>query len=212
MRIIAIATIGAFVFASCTTEDADAPAITLIGDQNMTIALNSTFTDPGATALDEKDGDLTSQITKTGTVNVNLAGTYTITYTVSDAAGNTGTKTRTVIVVNEKASWNGSYNVADVVGSGTPSNYTDNITASSTVNNRVWVTKFAFYTNGAVYFDFTSATAATIPVQLVNCGNPAADRTFSGNTTSVTANQLVFSYTESTNGTAVNGTETYVKQ
>lgn len=211
MRIIAIATFGAFIFASCTTEDSKAPAITLTGDQNMTIALNSTFTDPGATALDEEDGDLTSQITVTGTVNVNLAGTYTLTYTVSDAAGNTGTKTRTVVVANDKAGWSGSYSVSDVVGSGTPSNYNDNITASTTVNNRVWVTKFAYYTNGAVYFDFTSATNVTIPMQTVTCGNPSADRTFSGNGTANT-NTITLNYTEATNGTSVTGVETYTKQ
>ena len=57
-----------------------------------------TFTDPGATASDNIDGDLTSSITSSGTVNTATEGTYTIDYSVSDAAGNIASVSRTVIV------------------------------------------------------------------------------------------------------------------
>ena len=39
-----------------------------------------------------------------GTVDVNTTGTYTLTYTVSDAAGNEASLTRTVNVVEGQAS------------------------------------------------------------------------------------------------------------
>ncbi|PKK97759.1 MAG: hypothetical protein CVV57_10685, partial [Tenericutes bacterium HGW-Tenericutes-2] len=45
----------------------------------------------GVTAIDNKDGNLTSAIEVTGTYDVNVVGYYTITYTVEDAAGNDAT-------------------------------------------------------------------------------------------------------------------------
>ena len=191
------------------TLDTTKPVITLKGSSTMTIVLNSTFTDPGYTATDDEDGDITSSVVVTGTVDVNTAGTYKLYYTVSDAAGNIGTAERTVIVKNEADYLNGNYNVTDVAAGNTYT-YTDNITASSTVNNRVWVTKFAFYTNGAVYFTI-SGNNVTIPNQTVNCGNPAADRLFSG-TGVINGNTINITYTETTGGSTISGTETYVKQ
>ncbi len=78
--------------------DTTKPEIKLNGSNSITINLNETFTDPGATATDDKDGDLTSKITVSGTVDNKKAGTYTITYTVEDSAKNKSIVTRTVIV------------------------------------------------------------------------------------------------------------------
>ncbi len=82
------------------TEEADKvkPEIKLNGSSNITIELNDTFIDPGATATDNKDGDLTNKIKVSGTVNTSKAGTYTITYTVQDSAGNKAMVTRIVTV------------------------------------------------------------------------------------------------------------------
>jgi hypothetical protein len=84
-------------------SDVGAPIITLLGDTTINIIVGGTFTDPGATATDEEDGDITANIVVGGdTVDVNTAGTYIITYNVSDAAGNAATqRTRTVIVSEE---------------------------------------------------------------------------------------------------------------
>ena len=81
-------------------SDAGAPVITLLGEPTINIKVGDTFTDPGATAEDDVDGDISDNIVVGGdTVDVNTAGTYIITYNVSDAAGNTATqRTRTVIV------------------------------------------------------------------------------------------------------------------
>ena len=64
-------------------------SVRCIKDENIILG----WTDPGATA----DGGET--VTASGTVDTNTVGTYTITYTATDAAGNTGTATRTVTVV-----------------------------------------------------------------------------------------------------------------
>ncbi|HBC95076.1 MAG TPA: hypothetical protein DCZ10_19835, partial [Pelotomaculum sp.] len=82
-------------------EDTTAPVITLNGAAEITLTKGESFTDPGATALDDVDGDITDRILVSGdTVDTSTAGTYVITYNVRDAAGNAAVQaSRTVIVV-----------------------------------------------------------------------------------------------------------------
>jgi GH35 family endo-1,4-beta-xylanase len=77
------------------------PVITLVGSSSISIRRNRTFTDPGATATDNVDGNLTSSIVRTGTVNTSKAGTYYLYYNVKDKAGNTATQ----VVRTVKVSW-----------------------------------------------------------------------------------------------------------
>lgn len=74
------------------------PVITLLGDTIITIVQGSNFTDPGATAYDVQDGDLTDQITVDNQVNIDIASTYLIIYSVVDSAGNRTQVQRTVVV------------------------------------------------------------------------------------------------------------------
>lgn len=80
--------------------DTEAPVITLNGASTINLEQGGSFIDPGATATDNVDGNLTSSIVVGGdTVNTNVVGSYVITYNVSDAAGNAATEvTRTVNV------------------------------------------------------------------------------------------------------------------
>ncbi len=96
------------VMAAATVTDTTPPTITLLGNATLSIALNTAYTDAGATASDNTDGNITASITTTitfagntvGAVNPNTAGVYTIAYNVSDMAGNQATPvTRTVTVV-----------------------------------------------------------------------------------------------------------------
>ena len=82
--------------------DQDAPVITLLGDDPLEITVGDTYTDPGATATDNVDGDLTGSIVVAGdAVDPNTVGTYVVTYNVSDQAGNAANEvTRTVEVVD----------------------------------------------------------------------------------------------------------------
>jgi uncharacterized membrane protein YtjA (UPF0391 family) len=72
----------------------------LLGSNPLSVTQGSTFTDPGATASDPEDGDITSRISVSGSVNTAVIGSYVLTYSVTDTSGNAATPvTRTVNVV-----------------------------------------------------------------------------------------------------------------
>ena len=82
-----------------TVVDTTDPVITLVGDSNVSHGINTAWNDPGVTATDTRDGNLSSQVAVSGTVDVNATGANVLTYNVSDAAGNAATSvTRTVNV------------------------------------------------------------------------------------------------------------------
>ena len=60
--------------------DTTVPQITLNGDSAITVMVGDTYTDSGATASDNKDGDITSNIQMTGSdlLDTSSEGTYTI--------------------------------------------------------------------------------------------------------------------------------------
>jgi hypothetical protein len=82
-------------------EDTTIPLITLLGDAAVTTEVGGTYTDAGATASDNYDGDITSSIEQVSTVDTAIVDTYTVTYNVSDANGNAAVEvTRTINVVD----------------------------------------------------------------------------------------------------------------
>ncbi|RPG58095.1 MAG: DUF5011 domain-containing protein, partial [Flavobacteriaceae bacterium TMED81] len=81
--------------------DSTKPSINLFGDASMTISYQSSFVDPGATATDNYDNNITSSIQVTGSVNENILATYTLSYDVSDSSENDATTvTRQVTVAD----------------------------------------------------------------------------------------------------------------
>lgn len=75
------------------------PVITMLGQDTVYVEVNKSYTDPGATALDNLEGNITSKIIKTSTVDTSQVGFYTIAYNVSDVYGNQAdTKIRVVAV------------------------------------------------------------------------------------------------------------------
>ncbi|MSS72348.1 MAG: DUF5011 domain-containing protein, partial [Candidatus Latescibacteria bacterium] len=78
-------------------DDSTPPVITLNGANPMTLTSPTPYVEPGATVSDDCDPSPILMIT--GSVNANVPGTYTITYTATDHSGNITTATRTVNVV-----------------------------------------------------------------------------------------------------------------
>ena len=82
-----------------TVSDTTIPVITLTGDATVTVEVGTTYSDAGATASDSFDGNITADIVTVNPVNTAVPGVYTVTYNVSDAAGNAATEvTREVTV------------------------------------------------------------------------------------------------------------------
>lgn len=105
----------ALMFTGCGTDDLSTPTIVLDGDDPMEIILGDTWTDPGFTATDDEDGDISANVVVDDTdVDTDEIGEYEVSYTVSDDAGNVGTTTRVVRVVMGKSTYLGIYSVHEI--------------------------------------------------------------------------------------------------
>ncbi|CAN2040802.1 putative Pesticidal crystal protein Cry22Aa Ig-like domain-containing protein [Candidatus Magnetomoraceae bacterium gMMP-15] len=82
--------------------DTTRPVIELVGENPVSIVIGTIYNDTGAIAIDDVDGDITSQIRVSGEVNITLPGLYQLFYNVSDTTGNRAIQVqRTVEVVNK---------------------------------------------------------------------------------------------------------------
>ncbi len=82
-------------------KDTVAPVLTLLGNETVTLPAGIDYLEPGFTAIDNVDGDITNKVQIQGAIDIYTPGTYTVTYTVTDSFHNTTTVVRTVII--EKA-------------------------------------------------------------------------------------------------------------
>ncbi len=119
--------------------DETAPVITLSGANPQYVAVGDAYVELGATAVDDRDGDVSTNIDiDDSDVVTSTAGTYAVTYNVSDAAGNAADEVvRTVIVEAtppEPATivFTGD-NIVEVFVNGTSIGYSSNWKRSTTV-------------------------------------------------------------------------------
>jgi len=77
--------------------DTLAPTLTLT-DGNINLAVGGTYSEPGFSATDAFEGDLTGSVMVAGTVDTSKDSTGMLVYTVSDSSGNAVTRIRRVIV------------------------------------------------------------------------------------------------------------------
>jgi hypothetical protein len=119
-NILFVALASLVIFNSCGPDpDTQAPFIMLEGDDPLIITLGERWEDPGYSAMDNRDKDITARVNIAHDIPVNgvengegetlTAGTYSVNYSVQDEAGNEGTKTRTVKVVNGIEIYMGDY-------------------------------------------------------------------------------------------------------
>ncbi len=86
---------------SFIVKDIIPPVITLNGPPTVTIEVNEPYTDAGATALDNADGDISNSIQVTGIILTDIPGVYTRTFKVQDRSGNAAEPVvRTIRVVD----------------------------------------------------------------------------------------------------------------
>lgn len=79
-------------------RDTVPPTITLNGGESVSIKEREKFDDPGVSAADDRDGDVSDSVKVDGYVDIYRPGTYTVTYTAQDAGGNTAQVSRSVTV------------------------------------------------------------------------------------------------------------------
>lgn len=74
------------------------------------------WVDPGFSADDDKDGNLTNSVSINGEINPWVLGSQSISYSVEDEAGNQSSKTRTVCVIPNSEDLLGVWDVTDNCG------------------------------------------------------------------------------------------------
>ncbi|MEI6577327.1 MAG: DUF5011 domain-containing protein [Bacteroidota bacterium] len=210
---------GMVTFSSCTKDDTTAPTVTLKGDTAIYLNLGSTYTEPGYTANDDKDGVITTSVTVIGTVNVNQVGMYMLTYKVADKAGNEASAFRSVYVKTAKLA--GNYHVSDVVTGKNAGTYTYDIEVDSSATPGSWwrtivIKNFGGFGNPVVVSATIDAGVITIPEQTPSgmAAGWEAKITGSGTYDGASKSLKTFSYTATylaTGGGADNGVATLTK-
>lgn len=192
---------GSVFLNGCKKDDTTAPVITVTGTNPVTVALNGTYSDAGATATDDVDGNIT--VSTTGSANPNVAGTYTISYSATDKAGNATSATRTVYV---KVQWSG-YSCAD------------SSTNNSTIGAFAYSGNIAFGSgaNQCIISNFSGTTAnciATVNGTTVTIASQVVGSfTILGNGTINTAgNQIILDYTATLGSTTDSFHAIFTKQ
>ncbi len=82
-----------------TIIDTAKPTLELKGEEKITILRGNEYAEPGFTAQDNYDGDLTQAVIIDGKVDTKTAGTYTLTYKVMDSSGNAAEELKRTVVV-----------------------------------------------------------------------------------------------------------------
>ncbi len=153
------------------------PVITIQGENPITITKGTAYIDAGATATSSQDGT-TVNLTSTGLVDVNTVGTYSITYSAIDSAGNTATLDRVINVEN------GNGVVVTISGNNTinltkDSLYTDaGATATSAVDGSVTVTSTGSVdtsTTGTYIIEYTATDSTGQSTTVTRTVNVTAD-------------------------------------
>jgi hypothetical protein len=170
---------GAFAIQSANvtaTVDQTPPVISLIGG-NESIGEGNTYADPGYTALDNIDGDVTADVVVSGDTVLNTVGIYTVLYDVDDAAGNSAVQVARVVTVTSTVTLE-----VPVIDPGGPlfltvelgGTYSDPAWTASDSNGSVdvvWSGAFVYVNDPGVYFRVASATNAagtsTLTLQII---------------------------------------------
>jgi hypothetical protein len=87
------------LFAAGCGKDGNAPVITVLGKNPATTGVGNTYTDAGATAFDEEDGDITSKIVIDNQVDTTKPGTCYVYYNVTDSDGNKAEQASREVIV-----------------------------------------------------------------------------------------------------------------
>ncbi|MHC0039056.1 DUF4073 domain-containing protein [Pseudoneobacillus sp. C159] len=80
-------------------KDLNKPVITLHGDETVYLLQGQNYIEPGYSAEDDVDGDLTAKVTISGSVSPMVLGKYTLLYNVKDSSNNAAIEQRRTVHV-----------------------------------------------------------------------------------------------------------------
>jgi len=83
-------------------KDKELPKITLKGDNTIELGLDEEYIEPGYTAIDNVDGDITDKVEISNNIDIKNYGEYKVIYKVTDSNNLTIEKIRKVIVKDKK--------------------------------------------------------------------------------------------------------------
>ncbi|MDD4623994.1 MAG: DUF5011 domain-containing protein, partial [Bacilli bacterium] len=146
------------VYDSLLTEDIK-PTIILLGEDPYYLLQGKVYVDPGYVAFDRHGNTITDLVVVTGTVNKDVIGTYTLTYSLTDNEGNVGDPVTRVV---------------NVVDSTYPA-----VTVAIAESNNIYHNKFV-RNSETVTLNLTFSKIVTDPTVLI--GGRTATVTGSGNT------------------------------
>lgn len=102
------------------------PVISLVGAATQFVEVGYNYTDSGAIAFDNVDGNITNKIVVSGAVDTLVVGDYIITYTITDTIGNTASVQRKVTITPDVTKPVANLNGADTVTIEVFNPYTEN--------------------------------------------------------------------------------------
>jgi hypothetical protein len=148
--------------ASCK-KDETSPSITINGDNPIFLNLGENYTEPGATATDDKDGDISSKIEISHSINPLHVNEYVVNYSVSDKAGNKSSASR---IVNIKANLlGGTYQATSDT-----KNYSLEVIGTSTFN-RITFRNFGEFGNQNIFYSKIYGDSIAIDTKTISIGN-----------------------------------------
>jgi|GEM_PF-2292621 len=179
------------------------PKVILIGAPLFYSTLNDPYTDPGFTAGDEEDGDITAQVIVTGSVNVDSVGIYTISYVVTDSDGLKDSVTRNINIRNTLNYLAGNHNVVTTnLNTLVTRTWITTIAASVSVNNNILIYKISdcFLANATLTYDPVK-DSLYLPTQTFTCITPidTVPHTFTGRGIIIQGSikRIILDYTDS---------------
>ena len=136
LNVLFMVIVAGLLISGCKQKDEIAPKIFLIGDNPYIHTLNDAYAEPGYTAEDNKDGDITSSVTtEFGSFDEDKRGEYELVYTVTDDEGNSASVSRTVNVKNTIETYCLAYGVSKYFGASLDTTYNTTPKPSNTENH-----------------------------------------------------------------------------
>lgn len=185
-----------FIFTFCKKDEkSEKPIITLKGTNPLYLGINDNYEEPGYTATDKEDGDISAKVSNTGIPDTKQEGSYIITYIVQDNDGIKVNTTRTVIVKTLSGAQAIYCKTYTVVDNCSKVDYSIKITPYSNDVNYILFNKFVNDKNTYIYGKiYSDGIGQKIEIPQQSSGG----YTYKGNG-SIAGLSLKINYTKNTN-------------